>query len=598
MSKVWLILDGAFVMFLSFAQVVRTALFVTFVGLSVSGSASLSYGVASAQAPQPPLALRQGRWVGKFTPKGYEGSLGVVFDVFLSQPNDVRDFPRLEGLVRLALGGPLGHERHASHYKSINYDFSTGELTFDEANSDLVISARVVSDTTIRGTITNALSGVNGPLELVYADVIGDGGNEPCDPDEPCEPPDDPSARIPTRGFLPSLGGTYGGTCNGHKARLEIATGRLPEAEQSTSDLLKGVSLQARLGLENVGQCGVGEGLCIARGWKTGQFDIFLSKLILVSDQAADVCTYGKDGTIACDVRFPTESKSCSFIPDARNLANVTLRPNALKLPLSSEERAPLPSAGSILEPLREKLGGTFSGYLFHERDGHYQPLRFTSVSSISADNPHNEPNVYVSGNIQLHLGSGFNSPFAGFRIDRRTFFASKGMSLRSETSDLILVVNSWTSGALSGVVYSKSSGRIGPFELRRNESAIDFPPSSNLQPSLPGTYASEKPANGNPWTLNAKLTQAGLGGDGLVRLAGSAQIAAPGLPFPPFTIRQGSYDIFSGQLAFLVEESGATERLVTGSFSNANALSLWIPSSEAWGVRASEPRALKFARK
>jgi hypothetical protein len=522
-------------------------------------------------------------------------AVGVTFDVFLAQPNDIRDFPRLEAIFRLALGGPLGTERDAIHFENINYNFTTGDLTFDESSSDLIVRARVVDDTTITGSITSALTGISGALILRYADSISSG--EPCEPGEPCDPPDDPRSRIPVAGFLPSLAGVYEGGCEGRRARLEIVTARLPDGGAASSDLFKDFSLQARLGLQGTGQCAGGEGYCVARSWESGQLDFYQARLTLTASHAADGCAYGRTGGLVCDVRLGQRTSRCTLEPVGRAPRNVAPRVSPFRLSVPSADRAALPPAGAELEPLRARLEGLFSGYVFHERSARFQPLRLASVATISTDNPHNEPNVYVSGTLQTYLGDSFRAAFAGFRIDRRTFFPARGMTLRSETSDLMLVIESWRSGYLSGTAYSRSQGRIGPVELRRGEEPPAFPADAALQPDPVGGFLGQRPGRGHPWRFELRLSPSGGIMDGLQRLSGSAQVVAPGLPFPRFTVAQGALDLFSGQVALLVRESEISERLVVGEFESNDELRLWIPSSAAWGTQMSETRGARHVR-
>ncbi len=548
--------------------------------------------ISSFCAFAAPQALLQGRWVGSVTPMGSQLNIGIIVDVFLSQPNNTREFPRLESIVRLALGGPLGIERTTVHYTSVQYNYETGDLTLDEEGAPFILRALVKSKTNVEGQFTDKLTGKTGSFNLVFGDALPSSG-EPCEPGEQCEPPDNPKTRLPTSGFLPTLAGNYLGTCNENESsRLEIL-GLRNNNSDSAQEFPASTNWNVRLGLQNRGQCdSSSKSYCVAKFWNNVDFSFMSSRLNLQSNESADQCVYGPAGQLECKIRMGTAESICKFNPEKSFPALFEPQQKSFELKPSAADLVSLPAIGQDNSLLANALNGTFVGYIFVESQLQYQPVQFTSVSSVSTDNPHNEPNVFVSGSLQLLNPS--PSPDLRFPIERRTFFPSPGFALRSEKSDLFLVISKWTSGYVAGTAYSQSSGRVGAFELLKNATlqSISMP---SLAKNLSGAYESK--GNSRSWHLELLSTPFLNNLTSAHKISGSAQILIPGSPFPRFAIQSGLAEIFEGYIGISVKESSGSERSFVGTTMPNGDLNLRIGSSGNFGSQMPTADRILFTK-
>lgn len=543
---------------------------------------------ANAQSESPPLPLKQGKWLGYFVPPSTQGAIGVSLDLFQAQPNDLREFPRLEGLLRLSLGGIGTLERSNTHFTNINYNFTTGELTFDEEGSDFVVRAKVVERNRIEGTVTHATAGDEAKLALWFIDP--EVSSEPCDPDEECPEPPDLLREVPKGIFLPHLSGTYLGKCNSAPARLDLFT-RPASGETENAGFLKEYSIQGRLGLTS-SQCEQGK-YCVFGSFDSGLFDLFSGRLSLSSAQGEQECSYTREGALQCRMTIQgTTQQNCTFRNTTSREETFT-RKTLQTLAPPADAMEPLPAQGAELEPLRKALHGNYAGFVFHEHGGSSQPLRLDVVASTSTDNPHNEPNVYITSSLRLFHGPQSSAPPASFSLGRRTFFSGKGLTLRSESSDLLLVIDQWTSGLLRGTLYSRAFGRVGPVQLVKGRTA--FTP-AQTSPSLATRYV---PKGGKGWSLDLRVLQSENAHAGHIPLAGYAQFLTPGFAFPKQKVTDATFDPFSQSLWLTIHDSEGTERQAYATVQPSGELRLQVGSSSAWFVTMppAEPTVLAPAR-
>jgi hypothetical protein len=549
----------------------------------------LTFGLFAPVADGAPKPLKYGRWVGGFKPAIKSLPLGATLDLFITQPNEVTAFPRLEALFKVALGGIQGREFHTIHFKNVNYNYQTGDFIFDEPNAEFLIEAKVSGENKIQGSVTNTATGALGALELVFIDKTA--SNEPCDPDEPCSSQQDPTSWIPRGSYFPLLGQTFEGACNGQRTRLELSTARFEKPSEDPQGLLGGFQVSARLGSHS-DSC---TGFCVERSWDNAQFDFFRSHLTLTSAQFSDDCSLGHNGELKCQLSANNRNKECQFKPTQTPDFNFKVFENKFQMNPTPEQRRALPQNEASFDSLRAALSGEFSGYLFHEKSGVYQPMQMGVNATISTDNPHNQPFVYVSGQTRLYLGRDFASPFINVRFDRRTFFASQGFTLSAEHNDVFFVIQTWTSGYISGSAYSKQHGRVGNFELSR-ATLSSLPSTLSPQSSVSGLFQGLPRAGALPWRFSLMPTELTTT-SGLIPMNGTVQIVADGQPIPRFGISRGSYDVFSGEVAVQVKESESAERFVIGNFVDSKNLFLSFGSSSSFGTLMSEPTKNTFTR-
>jgi hypothetical protein len=552
-----------------------------FNNISAVVASALGFTSLSFASPQ---ALTQGRWAGRLHLSQQPASYGMIFDVFLAQPNSLRDFPRLEGLVRIALGGPLGAERMVFHFENIQYDFNSGKFTLDEENAEYILSLEVTDPTQMEGEFFHKPSGAKGIVTLRLADTKASGG-EPCEPEEPCEPPDDPNGRIPKGQFVHALKGVYLGTCNGSAARFDLTGGQTNKPTDGASGPTASTMMQGQLGLTEIGHCTGSQDMCVTKSWSKVTAAPFLRTLQLSDGVTSDLCQIDDANSIQCALYLQGKQQTCLFKDTGVDELNVNPKFHATpKIALEPGDLDSLPEVSNDLESLRSALEGDYAGYVQLDANGRTLPLKFKNVATISTDNPHNEPFVFVSGSFQMNAGQE-SSPIV-FSYERRTFFPTAGMTLQSKSSPFFAVISSWKKNTLSGELYDSNSGRLGLFSLKRDSAQLLS--ATHFYPSLTGNYFSSKSSAAAPWKFS--LNPIPTWNSSFVNFAGSAQIMAPGLPFPKFELGDSSFDLATGNILIAVKDSANSKRFVSGFFTEKNELKFYIPGSMAWGTKMNEP--------
>jgi hypothetical protein len=346
------------------------------------------------------LELKQGKWIGRLSFPNETLTYGTTVDFFLAQSNSLREFPRLEGLVRISSGGPMGSERAVTHFENVQYDFNTGAITLDDETSDMLVRLQVTDITSMSGTFVDKSSGKRGTLSLRFADTLASGG-EPCEPDEPCEPPDDPNTRIPRGNFKELFVGTYNGVCANKQSRLEISGGQSSNFTENPFGPQKHTVHWAVLGMPGIGQCKGTSDLCVTKSWNRVISNSFNNIFQLVEGNSSDTCVVENNGKMNCSFRVQNQDQSCLFdkVPTLETNYNPKFR-RAPEIKQQASDLDPLPTGINDLETLRSALEDDFSGYLALESNGSVIPISLTNTASISTDNPHNEPFVYISGSL------------------------------------------------------------------------------------------------------------------------------------------------------------------------------------------------------
>lgn len=115
--------------------------------------------------------LKHGRYVGWIQFDDHSERLALTADFFLESPEDFTQFPSLNAIFKMSLGGYNSDEYMTETFTDLRYDFDNGGLTLDEPANDLVMTSEVHtmgSSTLIMGEVFIRSSAVSGKLYLKY----------------------------------------------------------------------------------------------------------------------------------------------------------------------------------------------------------------------------------------------------------------------------------------------------------------------------------------------------------------------------------------------------------------------------------------------
>ncbi|RYG63491.1 hypothetical protein EON80_21120 [bacterium] len=181
-----------------------------------------------------------------------------------------------------------------------------------------------------------------------------------------------------------------------------------------------------------------------------------------------------------------------------------------------------------------------------------------------------------------LRLGSSWESSRALTLVfPERIFGLNQGFAFQSEENDYYPVIGEWKAGYISGVMYSRSYGRVGTFELVKGRKP-QIPAGTEFIPNPLGDYRGPYDGPGrlkNIWALSIDVPNQGSGpSNGGIPLLG--RYSGPGR----MTMFDASaFDANSGNLAFLIS-NGAGDRIITGEPTPTGELKLLWPVAPALG--------------
>lgn len=539
--------------------------------------------------------LKLGRYVGHVKLDGARERIALTVDTYIDQPDDRTQFPKLNAIFRLQLGGYGGGEYVTEIFEDIRYDFSNGQLSLDEPNNDMVIVAEVRESggTTVTGQVWVRSASASGTLFLQHLS------------DEPGEPGDDdddgpgggggPGGEQPgdDAPFMASLSGRYEGMCGLKRYAMQISTGKGLAAQGPADRGLHGYGIVAMLA---EGDSEICNGTwCVVRNFSAGQYNFFSGKLLLDEPAGSSECRL-EAGRLTCRVRFLDETVSCdlrrtesttqAFVKATRLHQVQPTSAQRLELP------APLPPRST---ELINALRGTFSGWLHNETLDRYQPFRLNVMPSVSSDNPHNENEVVITATGVQHFGRETRAEGWPQQFDRRSFYLSAGFNLESPNSDGFLQIEAWRQGFVSGVWYSHAFGRVGTVQLVKGD-LPPLDPSAKVLAPIAGTY--QGPSVGSAdvrWWFEALLPtqpvardESTLTFEGAMNLTGGTGVRVK--------IARGSYDAATATVAWLTEERDRP-RMISGQVDADGRLMLLWPGAPIWGVPLPANRFVYFQR-
>jgi len=536
--------------------------------------------------------FRRGRYYGYVKADGRAEKLAVQADFFLESPEDFTQYPRLEAILKLSLGGYHGTEYTSFVYKTLRYKEEDGTLTMDEPSSDLVISAKtheMDGQVHLHGKFWSRSSATSGVLSMTLdSDEPGDDSQMP-----------DPNAKLP---LAPLLDGQYNGKCNGQgSAVFQIQTVRgLNKHDSDGGKDFFDYEIIARIGQPSTRGS--------ALPWHTignfadGAYDPFGGKLVFKGPSTTSIQCSRLNDKLTCLHRQMDSTVKCEFTRKGRSLGEPKTATRAFHVGASDEQMKDLPAAGSVSdEKLAELLDGHYTGYLHQEARNLYQPMALHSAASISTENPHNPNKVFVSGTSILYFESPESEQFFSQRYEPRSFYIRPGFALNAPGTDSFLMIEEWKMGYIRGILYSQSYGRVGTVELVKGP----FPALSKearVIPSWQGDFTRTVTAggySGRQWFTIIGPNQPAERLTNTLEFTGSFQVLIKVTPIEP--IDRGSFDPYTGALgwAFSNRDRGGLSA-VSGYLANDGRLMLfWPPTPNVVMtlMRDYEPQAYRNAQ-
>lgn len=520
--------------------------------------------VGPARADQ----LNYGKYFGTIQMNGNPEAIAVSLDAFITQINDPSVYPALEVIVRANLGGYSSTEYVGYEYYDPTFNFEQGILQLNDPKENLTATLKVTttnSETILEGPITHRLTNSKGKMRVVMKLF----GAQPVMPVEP---------------LIPVLKGDYFGMCGTDEAELQIETGR-EVGTKAPGNALTGFSITGRLGYTNGPICYPDRTnkFCSLYTYSTGTYSPFSNRLTMQGKLGTLDCTRSGDN-LKCEVFGYDKSGSCVLTKKSTPPTGPIQISAGVSLNVAPDQKLPLPApAPPGNDDLVGALGGNFFGFLHYENRDVYQLIEMGVVSSTSTENSHIQNQIMVEPTIHLRLGSSWNSnPALSLVYPQRVFWLNKGFAIQATGGDYFAVIGDWRKGYISGVLYSRSFGRVGTFEMQKGTPPV-IPANMTFLPDPTGAYRGPENAPeflASPWGISLEIPNQVLAPEQTgVPLLG--RFSRPGLMN---MFDASSLDLNTGALSFLIKKA-AGDRLVTGEITPDGKLKLIWPVGPALGA-------------
>jgi hypothetical protein len=522
--------------------------------------------------------LKHGRYVGTITFDDTGLRLGVIADLYLESPEDFREFPKLNAMLKFTFGGFGTHEYDTEVFQDLKYDFDNGVLTFDEMANDFMITSVVHNDggsAAITGQVYVRSAGMSGNIELRHV------------------PPGFEWQDHGQGSYVPAVDGEFVGTCDSKAAMVQVQSARGLLEEGDTDERVginKSYRIVSRLAIRGGELCGFSSSdsrWCTYQNFDGGTYSPFIGKLLLESGNRMQECTI-KGEDLDCSIVVRAGSMHCKLQKNLQSQsAPVFFERRYHVLPTNEQRRELPPASPPSNEALSEALRGNFTGYIHNETNDKYQAVRLNVMAYSSTDNPHNPNQMMVTTTAQTYLDRDIGSNFMVHRYEARSFYLRPGFTLNGASSDSFINVVEWRRGFIRGVWYSHSFGRVGTVEMVKGNDLPSLPVEAKLLPTFVGEFSGPNRRSNNDrgarWFKLLFPAQPGGYSDGQVHFRGSYQTVAGETAIEG--IRDGAFDPYTGRMAWVMTRNGAST-LISGSIRSNGHLDLfWPPVPNEFGT-------------
>lgn len=530
--------------------------------------------------------LQQGRYTGYLKINGRNEKIALQADLFIESPDDFTQFPKLESIVKLSLGGFHTNEYTAYSYKNLHYNFETGDLTLDEPASDLIFSAKVHSTdsrTYLQGQVWSRTSSVMGVFKLTS--ISDEPGDDDGTPDE--------NDKLP---WAPALDGQYSGKCGSKDGLFQIQTVKeLRPRDSADGKEIFDYEVVARVGYRKDAS-NSNSPWELYGSYAGGSYDPYRGKLVFLGPSTTAIECSRSNNSLSCDYRVQSGKVHCDFERESANAHGSDVFPRKFHVTASAAQMQSLPDIGTISDAeMANLVSGHFNGYLHHEASDRYQRVALHVVASVSTENPHNPNKVFVSGTSVMYYGLSGEDLFISQRYEPRSFYIRPGFTLNAPGTDSFIQIDQWTQGFIRGVWYSQQFGRVGTVEFVK-ETPASISSQAVIVSSFQGEYRGQAVAS-DPQTsrwFNVILpNQPAERLTTTINFVGAYQSMSGMTPISP--IERGTFDPYTGAIGFSYKlNEGLT--VVSGVVANDGSLQMyWPPAPNAFGTILAPYRRIPF---
>lgn len=504
------------------------------------------------------------------------GSTKMPVVIDLAPGKDAGSSSDMRAVVRMHLGGFDSDEFASFYFPAVRLD-SSGRLDFSSSGSaqpSVSMNNTYLEDEQLRGQMILAGKGPGGRTYSGYFRAIGIPGDSARPEGSDTEDPLRQRILALDSGLrtIDELSGEYVGQCNGATNVLQVDFTRLSDgsgtvASPERNGMFGAGAISARLGPGDDRSCGIEGNDCDIRIFKTGTLEPFSGDLVLRSSSGNLECRY-ENNAVYCDSCMYSRSKKT----EALAIQTVHKFQRSEEMFLDSGRMTSL-----VKDP--SSLSGSFYGYLHHETTDRYQPV--TLRVDYRADT-----RTYESI-AALYFGDMAQNEFIVYPFDPVVAGGSEKRIILDGPGESYLVLNAIGDKSVSAVWYSKTVGRVGSVVFARNSMPPLMVDRSKLIASLQGTYS------GPNWKVDlmvaSNISESAADFSSL-RIFGSAATLLE--PSRRRLIQFGSYDFYSGAIAFMLDDG----RIIHGSVSEGG-VSLFWPGWPKRGQALDRRQELDFTR-
>lgn len=520
--------------------------------------------------------LIYGKYFGVLQMDGRTEKIAVSLDAFIVQFNNPTTYPALNVIVRTNLGGFQGREYVAYNFYAPTFNYEQGILELNDADKNLSATLSVSSSETesiLEGPVVFRMSNSKGRMKLVMK-------TDDTQPDVIA-----PLASL--------LSGEYEGRCGKDSASLQIETGH-ELAAVNNGNALNEFAITGRLGFSNAPNCSKSKlnKYCSQAPFGSGTYSPFSGQLTMQGPLGTITCGKNSD-SLTCDLLLYSRKNSCELKKKFEPFSQPIQAPKTsfIGVPVDSKKALsdPLPPENAAL---LKDLNGDFYGFLHHENRDLYQPLEMNVVASTSTENPHVQNQVMINPTLFLRLGKSWDTPTVlSIFFPQRVFWMNPGFAFQDASSDYIAVISSWRKGYVSGILYSRSYGRIGSFEMLKGSK----PPAFEHMNSMESPFKNFR----GPIDLDSikNLRTISIEIPNQIPASGQSGIPVLGRFSSPGVMSMfdaGSIDLNTGSVNLLIRNSKG-DRLVTGEITKQGSMSLLWPVGPALGAPMVDYKAFSY---
>jgi len=457
----------------------------------------------------------------------------------------------LVAVLKLHFGDYASAEYISYHFDKVNYQFLTGQLTFEQA--DQAVSVFPLKFDANTGEFVGKVRAMWSPDDVGELELSRDRTVTPKYP------------------LMQPIWGEYRGVCKRRETILQLYTFRATGTISPAGNPFGDYEVRGQLGERDRGETGTTGGQVFGWDSVSGATYDFYNDDLRVTSYRSFQCSVQPDGLNCNDcslkrVSYETKgSLNRGMFPFAKIKEGATL-PTFYEQPPKAAP-AFLPPPSSTLT--NKEFGGGYVGYIHHEYLDRYQlaslNLGVIQTGKAGADN------VQVSARAVVYFGDMKKGDSIAYPFELQplsAFLASPALVVFKNTPmdvDAIMQITSVADGVFRGVWYSQIFGRVGTFEFRKN-GLPKLPENAKFMEQVGDTSY-----EGKDWNLNLVVRNAGapLNNDNpfAPNIFQGGQFYLRDLEAPARSlIAAGSYDFYTGRFGLeRRKENGMGVNMIIG---------------------------------